>query len=94
MKRSIILVGALALGACASTAPVSLGDSMYMMKEGKFRTDVAAIADAGKFCAEQGKNFKFIRRSVFEESITFACLNDGEHIETRAPTQRLELQVR
>ena len=94
MKRSIILVGALALGACemAPSAPVALGDDMYTMREG-VRTHLMAIEDANKFCAGQNKRFKYIRDDG-PNYFKFACLNEGEHIEMRAPSQRLELQVR
>lgn len=94
MKRSIILIGALTLAGCemAPSAPVALGDDMYTMREG-VRTHLMAVEDANKFCGEQNKRFKYIRADG-PNYFKFACLNPGETIETRAPSQRLQLEMR
>ena len=97
MKRSILLIGVLSLGGCGAvnaipSAPAALGDDMYTMRIG-VRSGVQAIEDGGAFCASQNKKFKYIR-DTYDNHLVFACLNDGERIEMRAPTQKLQLEMR
>ncbi len=76
--RTLLLISAFALAACASTDPVRTAGGTYMVSNrvalgGEAGALNAAIDHAGNFCAKQNKTVTLVAQTVRECALRGGC---------------------